>query len=111
MIEALLGGLGLLVAIVLVLAIAAFFFGYYNRIIVLSNRADNAWSQIDVQLKKRADLVPNLVETVRGYMAHEQKAIEMVTQARERMLSSGDVKERMDTTMQFQQFLGDGLPG
>jgi LemA protein len=98
MIEALLGGLGLLVVIVLVLAIAAFFFGYYNRIIVLSNRSDNAWSQIDVQLKKRADLVPNLVETVRGYMAHEQKAIEMVTQARERMLSSGDVKERMDAS-------------
>lgn len=98
MIEALLGGLGILLAIVLVLAIAAFFFGYYNRIIVLSNRADNAWSQIDVQLKKRADLVPNLVETVRGYMAHEQKAIEMVTQARERMLSSGDVKERMDAS-------------
>jgi len=93
-----LGGLGLLVVIVLVLAIAAFFFGYYNRIIVLSNRSDNAWSQIDVQLKKRADLVPNLVETVRGYMAHEQKAIEMVTQARERMLSSGDVKERMDAS-------------
>ena len=92
------GGLGLLVVIVLVLAIAAFFFGYYNRIIVLSNRSDNAWSQIDVQLKKRADLVPNLVETVRGYMAHEQKAIEMVTQARERMLSSGDVKERMDAS-------------
>lgn len=98
MIEALLGGIGILLAIVLVLAIAAFFFGYYNRIIVLSNRADNAWSQIDVQLKKRADLVPNLVETVRGYMAHEQKAIEMVTQARERMLSSGDVKERMDAS-------------
>jgi LemA protein len=86
------GILGLL----FVVAIVALLFSTYNRIIVLSNQADNAWSQIDVQLKKRADLVPNLVETVKGYMQHEQKAIEMVTQARERMLGAGDVKERMD---------------
>jgi LemA protein len=93
----LLGGLAIFILVaIIVLVIIAFFFGYYNRIIVLSNRSDNAWSQIDVQLKKRADLVPNLVETVKGYMQHEQKAIEMVTQARERMLSSSDVKERMD---------------
>jgi len=68
---------------------------YINRIRVLSNRIDNAWAQIDVQLKKRADLVPNLVETVRGYMKHEQKAIDMVTKARERMLSAGDKKEKI----------------
>jgi len=86
------GILGLL----LIVAIVVILFSTYNRIIVLSNQADNAWSQIDVQLKKRADLVPNLVETVKGYMQHEQKAIEMVTQARERMLGAGDVKERMD---------------
>lgn len=70
--------------------------GYYvNRIIVLSNRVDNAWSQIDVQLKKRADLVPTLIETVKGYMKHEQKAIEMVTKARERMLTATEVNEKM----------------
>ncbi|MCS7123519.1 MAG: LemA family protein [Candidatus Aenigmarchaeota archaeon] len=63
---------------------------YINRIIVLSNRIDNAWSQIDVQLKKRADLVPNLVETVKGYMKHEKKAIEMVVKAREEMMKIGD---------------------
>jgi LemA protein len=89
---ALLGIIGVL--IVLVFALTLFY--YYNQIRVLSNRIDNAWSQIDVQLKKRTDLVPNLVETVKGYMQHEQKAIEMVTQARERMLGAGDVKERMD---------------
>lgn len=67
---------------------------YINRIIVLSNRIDNAWSQIDVQLKKRADLVPNLVETVKGYMRHERKAIEMVTKSREEMMKAKDMKTR-----------------
>ncbi len=68
---------------------------YVNRIIVLSNRIDNAWAQIDVQLKKRSDLVPNLVETVKGYMKHERKAIEMVTKAREEMMKAGsDIKSR-----------------
>jgi len=67
---------------------------YYNKIIVLSNRIDNAWSQIDVQLKKRADLVPNLVETVRGYMKHEKNAISMVTKARENMMKATDIKAK-----------------
>ncbi|MEO0281466.1 MAG: LemA family protein [candidate division WOR-3 bacterium] len=62
---------------------------YINKIIVLSNRIDNAWSQIDVQLKKRADLVPNLVSTVKGYMKHERKVIEMVAKAREEMMKAG----------------------
>ena len=67
---------------------------YYNKIIVLSNRIDNAWSQIDVQLKKRADLVPNLVETVKGYMKHEKDAIRMVTKARENMMKATDIKAK-----------------
>ena len=65
---------------------------YINRIVILSNRIDNAWSQIDVQLKKRADLVPNLVETVKGYMKHEKDAIKMVTEARENMMKAGNPK-------------------
>jgi len=67
---------------------------YYNKIVVLSNRIDNAWSQIDVQLKKRADLVPNLVETVKGYMKHEKDAIKMVTKARENMMKAGNIKAK-----------------
>lgn len=78
--------------VVLVIAVGIY---YVNRITVLSNRIDNSWSQIDVQLKKRADLVPNLVSTVKGYMEHERDAIRMVTKARERMLGASDVKERM----------------
>ena len=80
------------IAVLVLLAFAAY---YYNRIVVLSNRIDNAWSQIDVQLKKRADLVPNLVETVKGYMKHEQKAIKMVTDARAKMMGAGSVDEKM----------------
>jgi LemA protein len=78
---------------------------YYNRIRVLSNRIDNAWSQIDVQLKKRADLAPNLVNTVKGYMKHEKDAIKTVTEARERMLSAGNSKDRMKADGQLSKAL------
>jgi len=85
-----------------VLAIAAY---YYNRIVVLSNRIDNAWSQIDVQLKKRTDLVPNLVETVKGYMKHEKDAIKMVTQARTKMMGAGTAEEKMKASGALTQAL------
>lgn len=81
-----------LLVVVIVVAILVY---YRNRIVVLSNRIDNAWSQIDVQLKKRADLVPNLVETVKGYVKHEKDAIKMVTEARERMVGATNMKERV----------------
>jgi LemA protein len=83
----------IVVLIVVILILISVY--YINRIIVLSNRIDNAWAQIDVQLKKRADLVPNLVETVKGYAAHEKKAIDMVTKARERMVGAGGVEDKM----------------
>lgn len=65
------------VALILIWAIAA-----YNRLIVLRNRADEALSDIDVQLKRRFDLIPNLVETVKGYMAHERTTLQNITEAR-----------------------------
>jgi LemA protein len=54
----------------------------YNRLVLVRNRADNAWSQVDVQLKRRYDLIPNLVETVKGYASHERQTFENVTAAR-----------------------------
>jgi LemA protein len=54
----------------------------YNRLVTLRNRTDNSWSQVDVQLKRRYDLIPNLVETVKGYAAHERETFERVIQAR-----------------------------
>jgi len=94
-----------IVAVVAVAIVAAIIIYYRNRIVVLSNRIDNAWSQIDVQLKKRADLVPNLVETVKGYMRHERNAIKMVTQARERMLGATTMKERAKADVQLTKAL------
>lgn len=88
-------GLELILALFAVILIVAIIAYYINKIIVSSSTVDNAWSQIDVQLKKRADLVPNLVETVKGYMEHEKDAIRMVTEARERMLGASTMKDRI----------------
>ncbi|HGJ67529.1 TPA: LemA family protein, partial [bacterium] len=70
----------------LVIGVIVFIFAFiiivYNRLIILKIRTDEAWAQIDVQLKKRNDLVPNLVETVKGYAAHEKAVFENVTKAR-----------------------------
>ena len=71
-----------LLAIVILVLIA--FVVLYNRFVRLRNRVDNAWAQIEVQLKRRWDLIPNLVETVKGYAAHERETFENVTQARAR---------------------------
>ena len=74
------------VFIVIVVLIIAFIFGIigiYNTLIVLKNEVENAWSQIDNQLKRRHDLIPNIVETVKGYAAHEKEAFEKVIKARQ----------------------------
>lgn len=81
-----------ILAILAVLAFVAV--GIYNRIVTLENRVDNAWGQIDVQLKRRTDLVPNLVETVRGYAAHEQGVFEEVARSRQAMMNADTVPER-----------------
>ena len=66
----------------------------YNRFIVLRNRIDNAWAQIDVQLKRRYDLIPNLVETVKGYAKHEKKVFTEVTAARTAMMNAKTIPEK-----------------
>lgn len=66
----------------------------YNRLITLRNRIKNAWAQIDVQLKRRYDLIPNLVETVKGYAKHEREVFEKVTEARANAISAGNVKDQ-----------------
>lgn len=68
----------------------------YNRFVRLKNRIDNAWAQIDVQLRRRYDLIPNLVETVKGYAAHEKEVFEKVTQARASMANAQTVKEQSE---------------
>ncbi|NQT80417.1 MAG: LemA family protein [Candidatus Aminicenantes bacterium] len=76
-------------AVILILAV-----GIYNRLVNLRNRCDNSWAQVDVQLKRRYDLIPNLVETVKGYAKHEREVFEKVTEARSKAINAGTVKEQ-----------------
>jgi LemA protein len=71
------------------------FFSYFNRFALLGNRIDNSLSQIDVQLKRRADLIPNLIETVKGFTKHETAAIKAVTDARKALVSAGNIEGKV----------------
>lgn len=73
---------GPLIVLVVVVAIVFFLVSIYNRLVTFRNRYKNAFSQIDVQLKRRYDLIPNLVETAKAYLKHERETLEAVTQAR-----------------------------
>ncbi len=75
--------------VVFLLMFGMYFVGIYNKLVQLRNRFKNAYSQIDVQLKRRYDLIPNLVETAKGYMKHESETLEAVIQARNQAMSAG----------------------
>ena len=94
-----------LILIVLVV-LAVFAIGSYNRIVTLENRVGNAWSQIDVQLKRRNDLIPNLIETVKGYAAHEKEVFAQVAKSRERMMNAGSVPESAEAANAMSAALG-----
>ncbi|MFC1686226.1 LemA family protein [Nanoarchaeota archaeon] len=87
--------LGLWILIGVLAALALIAVGYYNRFTILGNRIDNSLAQIDVQLRKRADLVPNLVKTVKGYAKHESKIMKNVTEARKALLGATDIVSKM----------------
>jgi LemA protein len=78
----------------LVAAVVIFVISNYNALVKLRNRVKNAWSQIDVQLKRRHDLIPNLVETAKGYMKHERETLENITQARSRAMAADGVADK-----------------
>ncbi len=77
----------------IVVIVIFFIIGIYNTLIRLRNRVKNAWSQIDVQLKRRHDLIPNLVETAKGYMKHERETLENITKARGQAVGAQGVGE------------------
>ena len=77
----------------IVVLVFLFIIGIYNALVRLRNRVKNAWSQIDVQLKRRHDLIPNLVETAKGYMRHEKETLENITKARGQAVSAQGVGE------------------
>jgi LemA protein len=83
------------IVIAVVVLLIIIFAGYYNRFTVLTNRIENSLGQIDVQLKRRADLIPNLVDTVKGFAKHEKLAIKAVTDARKALLSAKGIEDKV----------------
>lgn len=84
----------ILLVVVVVLAIALV--GMYNGLVTLKNRVDEAWSDISVQLKRRYDLIPNLISTVKGYASHEKEVFEKVTEARTKAMNAGNAGEKAE---------------
>ena len=82
------------IIIVLLVIVAGWLVLTYNRLVALKNRAKEAWSDIDVQLKRRYNLIPNLVETVKGYASHERELFEKVTEARTKAMGVTEIKEK-----------------
>jgi LemA protein len=94
--------IGIGVLAVIIVAVVAI----YNGLVRLRNQVRNAWSQIDVQLKRRHDLIPNLVETVKGYMTHERETLQNITEARSRAVSAKGVAETAQAENMLTRALG-----
>ncbi len=93
-----------IIGIVVILLIVIMIY-YFNRFAVLSNRIENSLAQIDVQLRKRADLVPNLMNTVKGYVKHEKSIFKQLTDARKAILAAKDTVKRVKAGNQMQEAL------
>jgi len=91
---------------VLIVVLVIWFVAIYNSLVTLKKRGQNAWAQIDVQLNRRHDLIPNLVNSVKGYMKFEQETLQKVIDARSKALSSGNLKDKMDAENQLSGALG-----
>ena len=86
----------IVITIVVIAVIALYLISVYNQLVVLKTRIQEALSGIDVQLKRRADLIPNLVETVKGYVKHEKEVLENVTKARSALMSAKNIQEKAE---------------
>lgn len=95
----------LIIVIALLVVIAGWFFGTYNKLINLRNKKDDQWSQIEVQLKRRADLIPNVIETVKGYAKHEKSTFEEVIKARNTYVSAKTPEDEMKASGEVTQAL------
>ncbi|MEE2566703.1 LemA family protein [Hyphobacterium marinum] len=83
-----------IILLIVVGVVAFFIIGIYNRLVALRQTTNQAWGDVDVQLKQRQDLVPNLVNTVKGYASHEKETLEKVVQARQAAVSADNVKDQ-----------------
>ncbi|MCH7723120.1 MAG: LemA family protein [Bacteroidetes bacterium] len=95
-----------IVLIVIVAFIVLFFISSYNSLVKFRNQVKNAWAQIDVQLKRRHDLIPNLIETVKGYMTHERDTLENITKARSQAVAAESVGEKAKAEGELTSALG-----
>jgi LemA protein len=98
--------LWVIVIVVIVVVLAGILVALYNRLVRLRNRCENAWAQVDVQLRRRYDLIPNLVEAVKGYAAHERGTFEEVTKARTAAQQAQGVQEQAQAENLLTQAIG-----
>ncbi|MBN2367244.1 MAG: LemA family protein [Calditrichaeota bacterium] len=97
--------MGFLILLGVLLVLGIWIVSMYNGLVKLRNQVKNAWAQIDVQLKRRHDLIPNLVETARGYMKHERETFESITKARSQAVEANTVAEKSKAEGQLNQAL------
>ena len=95
----------LIIVIIIIIALILFLISTYNGLVKSRNKVKNSWAQIDVQLNRRGDLIPNLVETVKGYASHESKVFDDVTQARAGLMNANGVQEMADADNTLNQTL------
>jgi len=87
--------MGIWILIAVAVLVVIIFASYYNRFVILGNRIDNSLSQIDVQLKRRADLIPNLIDTVKGYAKHEKDIMKSVNEARKALVGAKGIENKV----------------
>lgn len=100
------GGIIAIVIVAIIVVVIATIAGIYNGLVKLDERVNEAWSDITVQLKYRADLIPNVVETVKGYAKHEKETFQMVTEARSAVMGAKTVKQAAEAEKEMQGALG-----
>jgi len=98
--------ISLMVLLAVVVVLVLWVIGIYNGLVQLRNQVKNAWAQIDVQLKRRHDLIPNLIETVKGYMVHERQTLENVTKARNLAAQASGVAQQAQAEGNLSRALG-----
>jgi len=95
-----------IIVLIVIVVLVFYVISIYNSLVGLRNQVKNAWSQIDVQLKRRHDLIPNLIETVKGYMTHERATLENITNARSKAVSAQGVSEKAKAEGQLTEAIG-----
>ena len=99
-------GIILIAIVAIIVLVGSFIAGIYNSLVKLDERVNEAWSDITVQLKYRADLIPNVIETVKGYAKHEKETFQMVTEARTAAMGAKTVKQAAEAEKEMQNALG-----